>query len=302
VDPGSNALAAVEVAVFENGVELERSQTKSSGKYALRFPAPSGPVKIVASLSGAAAIATLPAFSAAEQREVNLILIPPGSVLGKITDTDGRPLAAVQVQLFKSELRTPNSEARTPPTVPTTNNLAGIALSHADGTYHFRRVPPGEYFVRAQGWTNWIRFNGGRPFAMQVGSDRPGVDFQLSPRPPLTAAAATPPANRVLSLDKRRGYLELPPNIFNELDEATIEGWVMLDRPAEAVTFYDYGRKGNNLTIKSQDDTGTLEATLFLNPQPFTAERAPGLLRPKQWYHIALVTGRGGSGEYLKIF
>jgi signal transduction histidine kinase/CheY-like chemotaxis protein/ligand-binding sensor domain-containing protein/protocatechuate 3,4-dioxygenase beta subunit len=297
VDPGGNAVAEAEVAVFQNGVELERSQTKLTGSYALRFPAPSGAIKIVALLAGSAAAATLPGISAAEQREVNLTLMPPGSILGKITDTNGKPLAAVQVQLFKSGTPNPKSEVRAP-SVPTTNNLAGIALSHTDGTYHFRSVPPGDYFVRARDQTNWIWFADGQSFETQVGSDRPGVDFQLPPRPPLPAGVATPPANRVLSLDKRRGYLELPPNIFNELDEATIEGWVMWDRPAETLIFYDYGRKGSNLTIKSQDNNGTLEAALFLN-QDFTAARAPGLLRPKQWYHIALVTGRGGMRLYV---
>ena len=32
--------------------------------------------------------------------------------------------------------------------------------------------------------------------------------------------------NRVLQLDGQGDYIQLPDNIFNNLDEATIEGWV----------------------------------------------------------------------------
>ena len=34
--------------------------------------------------------------------------------------------------------------------------------------------------------------------------------------------------NRVLELDGNGSYVELPPNIFNDLDEATIQAWIEL--------------------------------------------------------------------------
>ena len=41
------------------------------------------------------------------------------------------------------------------------------------------------------------------------------------------AQPAIPAAtNHILELDGRGGYVELPPNIFNDLDEATVEAWV----------------------------------------------------------------------------
>src|SRR5215471_15408365 len=35
--------------------------------------------------------------------------------------------------------------------------------------------------------------------------------------------------NYVLELDGTGGYVELPPNIFNDLEEATVEAWVRWD-------------------------------------------------------------------------
>ena len=35
--------------------------------------------------------------------------------------------------------------------------------------------------------------------------------------------------NRVLELDGTNSYVELPPNIFNDLTEATVEGWVEVE-------------------------------------------------------------------------
>ena len=36
---------------------------------------------------------------------------------------------------------------------------------------------------------------------------------------------AQPAPNRVLELDGNGSYVELPPNIFKDLEEATVEGW-----------------------------------------------------------------------------
>src|SRR5262245_27165947 len=41
--------------------------------------------------------------------------------------------------------------------------------------------------------------------------------------------AQTHSTNYVLELDGTGGYVELPPNIFNDLEEATVEAWVRWD-------------------------------------------------------------------------
>ena len=57
----------------------------------------------------------------------------------------------------------------------------------------------------------------------------------------LTAASAE---NRVLQLDGKSDYLVLPGNMFNDLTEATIEGWVKWDAfPDEKWSrWFDFGK------------------------------------------------------------
>ncbi len=102
----------------------------------------------------------------------------------------------------------------------------------------------------------------------------------------------------MLSLDNRRGYIELPGRIFNELDEATVEGWVRWSRLAESFTFYDYGGKEADIFIKCFQDTPDLEASVFAANETHVS-RVPALLQTNQWCHIAMVTGRGGLKLYF---
>jgi signal transduction histidine kinase/ligand-binding sensor domain-containing protein/CheY-like chemotaxis protein/protocatechuate 3,4-dioxygenase beta subunit len=298
-DPGGLPAVGAEVALFRNGAELERARTKTNGKYALHSAVGPAPLRIVASLNGAVAGRILPPLNVAEQREVNLALIAPGTVLGKVSDATGKPLVAVQLQLFKTGGST---SAR--PQGPT-NTLVGIALTHADGTYHFRRVPGGQYVVRAQSGQGWVWFAEGKEIEMLPGVDRSGVDFELPAQVEPKAGAAVTAANRVLSLGQGGGYVELPPNIFNELDEATIEGWMRWDNLAIVAHSYDYGRAERALVIKAfgaSSGPGTsssdLEAFQLLNGD-WHPLRVTGVLQTNAWAHIALVMGKGGRRLYF---
>jgi hypothetical protein len=69
--------------------------------------------------------------------------------------------------------------------------------------------------------------------------------------PLVSSLTAQPTAtNRVLELDGTGGYVELPPNIFNDLDEATVELWARLDdlRGREQ-RFFNYGDALNDLSL-----------------------------------------------------
>ncbi len=132
-------------------------------------------------------------------REPDLGLGPPGSVLlGRVSDSAGKPLAAVQVQLFKSKLRTPNSEQEpNASALVDTNEVIAIALTHSDGRYHFRRVMPGQYVLRAQSPPGWVWFDDVKPIVVRAGVDRPDVDFQLPVRQPVAGPPPQPRAPTV---------------------------------------------------------------------------------------------------------
>src|SRR5439155_1040751 len=64
---------------------------------------------------------------------------------------------------------------------------------------------------------------------------------------PLQAQAVV--TNRVLELDGKDGYVELPPRMFEGLHEATVEGWVKWRAFGHYFRFLDYGRASDTLHI-----------------------------------------------------
>jgi signal transduction histidine kinase/CheY-like chemotaxis protein/ligand-binding sensor domain-containing protein len=122
------------------------------------------------------------------------------------------------------------------------------------------------------------------------------------------AAPAT--TTRVLDLDGTSGYVELPPNILNDLDEATVEVWVNIrsfPSGGESLSpwsrFFSYGDSEHDTGIQADSDK-----SLYFFVQPVSAKLgelrlkyllAPGAIQTNQWYHIAAVSGAAGMRLYL---
>src|SRR5262245_19565881 len=84
-----------------------------------------------------------------------------------------------------------------------------------------------------------------------------GLLGQLSTLYAQPAAASN--TNYVLELDGTGGYVELPPNIFNDLTEATVEAWVRWDEfGAVFKRVFNYGDARHDLSITSLDTGPTL--------------------------------------------
>jgi PAS domain S-box-containing protein len=111
--------------------------------------------------------------------------------------------------------------------------------------------------------------------------------------------AAPALVNHVLELDGTGGYVELPPNIFNHLDAATIEGWVRWDDLSGAEKrVFNYGAGLQDMSIMTgfySDNT----ALTFVTAPDLHYVRAEGVVRAHQWYHLAAVSGPGGMRLYL---
>jgi hypothetical protein len=77
---------------------------------------------------------------------------------------------------------------------------------------------------------------------------------------PAQSPPATPPAvsnpqaatNYVLALNGGRGYFELPPQIFDTLDEATVECWVKWNS-ASAGHLFDFGQVQREVYVTGDD-------------------------------------------------
>ena len=61
--------------------------------------------------------------------------------------------------------------------------------------------------------------------------------------------AGSPVRNHVLELDGTGSHVELPPDIFNGLTAATVEGWVKWHRIGRWTRFFGYGDANHAVSI-----------------------------------------------------
>ena len=82
------------------------------------------------------------------------------------------------------------------------------------------------------------------PWALAV------IVFLLWPAPH-ASAQLTSASNRVLHLDGTNSFVELPPNIFDTLTQATIEGWVKWDSARDFQRFFDFGERDREMYLRT---------------------------------------------------
>ena len=124
---------------------------------------------------------------------------------------------------------------------------------------------------------------------------------------PLHAAFAQDPKvpNRVLDLHGTNSYVELPPDIFNALAEATVEGWVKWDALGNWARFFDFGQPYRTMAVSQDARTAGLEFEIWPRrpdgSPASNAERVAGhnVLQPGRWHHVAAVSGPQGMHLYL---
>src|SRR6185369_491835 len=116
----------------------------------------------------------------------------------------------------------------------------------------------------------------------------------------LAVAVGASAQNRALELDGTNSFVELPPNIFNDLTEATVEMWVKwerLDGPGWKRAF-SYGAAERDMSIA----TLNADSLWFVIVDPQSGLRSvtvPSLLRPGEWCHVAATSGNGGMRVYF---
>jgi PAS domain S-box-containing protein len=118
----------------------------------------------------------------------------------------------------------------------------------------------------------------------------------------LSREAGSAATNRVLQLDGK-SYVELPPNIFNELTEATVEGWIKWDRLEGLGSMFDFGKCSSEMWLCPGGGGDVTPADIVLGIGPTQAETKSilvrNVLRAKEWFHIAVASGPGGLRLFL---
>jgi signal transduction histidine kinase/DNA-binding response OmpR family regulator/ligand-binding sensor domain-containing protein len=138
----------------------------------------------------------------------------------------------------------------------------------------------------------------GGPTGKLVGNAR----ITTAVRPAAAGETAGADADKVLDLDGRDSFVELPANMFNTLPQATVEGWVRWRSFHQFSRFFDFGSIWRAMHICNEVRTGSLR--LGLGRAPYTQEsevvlQARNAVNLNEWYHLAAVTGNGGVRLYV---
>ena len=117
----------------------------------------------------------------------------------------------------------------------------------------------------------------------------------------LQAQTAAPQPNKVLRLDGDGDYVHLPNDIFNDLEEATVEAWVQWGDFSYYSQWFAFG-SGQKLQAMGLNHTlwlTTLQYFIYDHEHQLHIVRMPTDLPPDTWCHMALVSGAGGMRFYI---
>lgn len=109
--------------------------------------------------------------------------------------------------------------------------------------------------------------------------------------------------NRVLELDGNGSYVELPPNLFTNLNQATVEVWAKWDSFRNYSRVLEFGAGWHSMSLFNHATTADLRFNLYprraqQNPEWMFSVRTNGVLRLNEWIHLAAVSGPGGMQLY----
>ena len=116
-------------------------------------------------------------------------------------------------------------------------------------------------------------------------------------------AQSRPASQRVLELDGTGGFVELPPDLFNTFEEATVEAWVRWDAFTGAEKrLFNYGGPRGDMSVFAEHDTAQLRFVVG-DPSGRLADLhwidVDDVVSAGQWCHVAAVSGKGGMRLYL---
>ena len=124
---------------------------------------------------------------------------------------------------------------------------------------------------------------------------------------PSTPNSQPSSTNHVLELDGNGSYVELPPHIFDEFSNATVEAWVKWDLPLQRDNkdrmFFCFGIEGFGMFAGSDGGSSAFKFVIY----DADGTRHPGLedrtvaevIESGRWCHVAAVSGQQGMKVYF---
>src|SRR5439155_6433136 len=95
----------------------------------------------------------------------------------------------------------------------------------------------------------------------------------------------------------------LPPNIFTNLTEATVEVWAKWDGLRGFSRIFEFGASYQSMSLFNHGTTPDLRFNLYpyyarFDPSLLYIVRANSLIELHEWIHLAAVSGAGGMKLY----
>ena len=89
------------------------------------------------------------------------------------------------------------------------------------------------------------------------------------------------------------------PNIFTNLTEATVEGWVKWQAFSSYSRFFDFGKARQDISVNQDSTRPNLRFEINTGPDQQAVVTVNDALRLNEWMHIAAVSGPGGMKLYV---
>ncbi len=122
----------------------------------------------------------------------------------------------------------------------------------------------------------------------------------LSPLATAAVQAVDIPPNKVLRLDGDGDYVQLPSDIFNDLEEDTVEAWVKWGDFSYYSQWFAFGRGDyfRTMGVNHRAWNSTLQFFLYDHEGQLHLVRMPTDLPRHTWCHMAAVMGQDGMRFY----
>jgi hypothetical protein len=109
--------------------------------------------------------------------------------------------------------------------------------------------------------------------------------------------------NKVLKLDGHGSYVALPPNIFKDLTQATVEVWAKWATFNAYSRVFEFGAGYQSMSLFNHATTPDVRFNLYPRQARYDTSllyyvRAPRLLHSNEWIHLAAVSGDRGMKLY----
>src|SRR5687767_11561198 len=103
-------------------------------------------------------------------------------------------------------------------------------------------------------------------------------------------AEAAPAQNRALKLDGKGSYVELPPDIFKDLTQSTVEVWAKWSDFNTFSRVFEFGAGYQSVSLFNHATNSDLRFNIYprmarTDPSAMNVATARGLLRTNEWIH-----------------